>query len=111
MLLDHHHPVTYLDCLNASIHFLKNLQTIRVDPSLVVISGESECWRLDCGHITQVLVSQAMLPQFRAQFQITPVLQGTNFQLPSHQQIQNVPLLTRDLMITFLCIYLNIDLS
>uniref|UniRef100_A0A8C6IAL2 AADACL4 family member 3 n=1 Tax=Mus spicilegus TaxID=10103 RepID=A0A8C6IAL2_MUSSI len=109
-LPDHHHPVVYLDCLNASIHFLKNLQTYGVDPSRVVISGESiGGWTV--ATVTQALVSQAILPQIRAQVLITPGLQVINFQLPSHQQKQNVPLLTRDLVITFVCRYLSIDLS
>lgn len=61
--------------------------------------------------VTQALISQGTLPQIRAQVLITPILQGTNFQLPSHQQNQNVPMITRDLIITFLCRYLSIDLA
>ncbi|XP_034359779.1 arylacetamide deacetylase-like 4 [Arvicanthis niloticus] len=109
-LPDYHHPIVHLDCLNASIHFLKNLQTYGVDPSRVVISGESiGSWAV--ATVTQALVSQPMLPKIRAQVLITPGLQGINFQLPSQQQNQNVPLLSRDIMITFICRYLCIDLS
>ncbi|XP_032743521.1 arylacetamide deacetylase-like 4 [Rattus rattus] len=109
-LPDHHHPAIHLDCLNASIHFLKNLQTYGVDPSRVVIAGESVGgWVV--ATVTQALACQDKISQIRAQVLITPMLQGVNFQLPSQLQKHNVPLLTRDLMITFFCRYLNIDLS
>ncbi|GAB1289213.1 AADACL4 family member 3 [Apodemus speciosus] len=109
-LPDHHHPAIHMDCLNASIHFLKNLETYGVDPSRVVISGESVGgWTV--ATVIQDLISQATLPKIRAQVLISPILQGINFQLPSYQQNQNVPLITKDLMITLICRYLSIDIS
>ncbi|GAB1289212.1 AADACL4 family member 4 [Apodemus speciosus] len=36
-----HHPATFKDCLNATILFLKALETYEVDPSRVVLFGES----------------------------------------------------------------------
>ncbi|ERE83540.1 arylacetamide deacetylase-like 4-like isoform 1 [Cricetulus griseus] len=47
----------------------------------------------------------------QAQVLITPIVQVLNFQLPSHLQKRNVPFLTRDLMISLICKYLDIDLS
>ncbi|XP_013359606.1 PREDICTED: arylacetamide deacetylase-like 4 isoform X1 [Chinchilla lanigera] len=109
-LPDHHYPVITKDCLNATIHFLKSLETYGVDPSRVVVCGES-AGGLTAAQITQILVAQRDLPKIRAQVLIYPVIQGVNYQLPSTQQNQNVPFLTRDFMLTCVCRYMAIDLS
>nr|XP_042128625.1 LOW QUALITY PROTEIN: arylacetamide deacetylase-like 4 [Peromyscus maniculatus bairdii] len=109
-LPDYHHPVIFKDCLNATIQFLKSLETYGVDPSRVVLCGESiGGWAV--ATVIQVLVSSPNLPKVRAQVLITPILQAINLCLPSHQQSKNVPFLTRDMMIMALCKYLDIDLS
>ncbi|XP_059112253.1 arylacetamide deacetylase-like 4 isoform X2 [Peromyscus eremicus] len=109
-LPDYHHPVIFKDCLNATIQFLKSLETYGVDPSRVVLCGESiGGWAV--ATVIQVLVSSPSLPQVRAQVLITPIIQAINLCLPSHQQNKNVPFLTRDMMIMALCKYLAIDLS
>ncbi|GAB1289210.1 AADACL4 family member 2 [Apodemus speciosus] len=109
-LPDHHHPTAYQDCLNATIHFLKELKTYGVDPARVVVSGES----IGAGAaavIAQVLLDRKDLPQFRAQVLINPVVQGVNFQLPSYQQYSDAPFLTRKFLMTCACKYLAIDMS
>ncbi|XP_028641846.1 arylacetamide deacetylase-like 4 [Grammomys surdaster] len=109
-LPDYHHPVIIKDCLNATILFLKALETYGVDPSRVVLCGESiGGWA--AASINQILVSTPSVPRIRAQVLITPILQAINFLLPSHQQNKNIPFLTKDLMIKYLCKYLAIDLS
>ncbi|XP_036033194.1 arylacetamide deacetylase-like 4 isoform X2 [Onychomys torridus] len=109
-LPDYHHPVIFKDCLNATIQFLKSLEIYGVDPSRVVLCGESiGGWAV--ATVIQVLVSSPNLPQVRAQVLITPIIQAINLCLPSHQQNKNVPFLTRDIMIMALCKYLAIDLS
>ncbi|XP_028716887.1 arylacetamide deacetylase-like 4 [Peromyscus leucopus] len=109
-LPDYHHPVIFKDCLNATIQFLKSLETYGVDPSRVVLCGESiGGWAV--ANVIQVLVSSPSLCQVRAQVLITPIIQVINLCLPSHQQSKNVPFLTRDIMIMALCKYLAIDLS
>ncbi|XP_010626499.1 arylacetamide deacetylase-like 4 [Fukomys damarensis] len=109
-LPNYHYPVITSDCLNASIHFLKTLKTYGVDPSRVVVCGESAGGGI-VAQVTQALVGQKDLPQIRAQVLIYPSVQCINFQLPSFQQNQNVPFLTRDLMLMCLCKYAAIDLS
>ncbi|KAL1776260.1 arylacetamide deacetylase-like 4 [Sigmodon hispidus] len=109
-LPDHHHPSTLHDCLNATIHFLKDLKTYGVDPARVLISGES----VGAGAaaiISQLLLGRQDLPQIRAQVLIYPILQAINFQLPSYQQNQNDPFLSRKFLMTCVCKYLAIDLS
>ncbi|KAM6174136.1 arylacetamide deacetylase-like 4 [Erethizon dorsatum] len=109
-LPDHHYPVVTKDCLNATIHFLKSLKSYGVDPSRVVVCGESAGGWIAV-QITQALVGQNDLPQIRAQVLIYPVIQAVNFQLPSIQQNQNVPFLTWDFLIMCICKYMAIDIS
>lgn len=109
-LPDHHHPSALQDCLNATIHFLKDLKTYGVDPARLVVSGES----IGAGAvavITQVLLGRQDLPRFRAQVLIYPITQVVNFQLPSYQQNQNAPFLPRKFLMTCACKYLAINLS
>ncbi|XP_006989103.1 arylacetamide deacetylase-like 4 [Peromyscus maniculatus bairdii] len=109
-LPDHHHPSVTEDCVNASIHFMKGLTTYGVDPSRVVVCGESIGGGV-VTIVTQALLSLPSLPQICAQVLITPITQVINFQLPSYQQNQNVPFLTKDIIRMALCKYLDIDLS
>ncbi|EHB07255.1 Arylacetamide deacetylase-like 4, partial [Heterocephalus glaber] len=108
-LPDHHYPVIYQDCLNATMKFLKGAGAYGVEPSQVVICGES------IGASTVAMVSQALagrtnLPQIRAQVLISPVLQLLNLQLPSFREMKNVSFLTLDIFMTCLCRYLDNDL-
>ncbi|XP_032743533.1 arylacetamide deacetylase-like 4 [Rattus rattus] len=109
-LPDHSHPCIPKDCLNASIYFMKNLMTYGVDPSRVVACGES----IGGGTVAvviQALLSFPSLPRIRAQVLITPAMQAVNFRLPSHQQNQNVPFLTNDILMIAVCKYMDIDFS
>ncbi|XP_036598611.1 arylacetamide deacetylase-like 4 [Trichosurus vulpecula] len=93
MVPDHRYPSPFYDCMAASIHFLRTLETYGVDPSRVIICGDSaggSCATSVC----QSLMTQPDLPKIRAQILIYPYLQGFNFQLPSHQQNRNVPFLS-----------------
>ncbi|XP_003471457.1 arylacetamide deacetylase-like 4 [Cavia porcellus] len=106
----YHYPAITTDCLNAAIHFLKWLKSYGVDPSRVVICGESIGGGA-AAHVTQALVGHKDLPQIWAQVLIYPLIQAINFQLPSAQQNQNIPFLTWDFLIMCICRYMAIDLS
>ncbi|XP_060234637.1 arylacetamide deacetylase-like 4 [Meriones unguiculatus] len=109
-LPDYHHPCVTMDCLNASIHFMKALKTYGVDPSRVIACGES----IGGGAVAiviQTLLSYPSLPKICAQVLVTPAMQVINFSLPSHQQNENVPFLTKDILMLAVCGYLDIDLS
>ncbi|XP_031232838.1 arylacetamide deacetylase-like 4 [Mastomys coucha] len=106
----YHHPSLYYDCLNASIHFLKSLKAYGVDPSRVVFCGDS------IGGAAVVVVIQTLLgrtdiPKIRAQVLIYPILQAFYFQSPSRLTNINIPLLTKDFMISCFFKYLAIDSS
>ncbi|CAH7443728.1 arylacetamide deacetylase-like 4 [Phodopus roborovskii] len=106
----YHHPVLTNDCQNASIYFLKNLESFGVDPSRVVLCGESiGGWAAPT--VMKTLVSNPSLPRIKAQILIYPLVNFINFQLPSHQQNKNVPFLTRDMLFMCLCKHLAIDIS
>uniref|UniRef100_A0A8C8ZL17 Arylacetamide deacetylase like 4 n=1 Tax=Prolemur simus TaxID=1328070 RepID=A0A8C8ZL17_PROSS len=109
-LPDYHFPVISRDCLSASIHFLRGLETYGVDPRRVVVCGESLGGGLGA-FITQTLVGRSDLPSIRAQVLIYPVVQLINLQLPSFQQNQYVPFLSRKFMVTNICTCMSIDLS
>ncbi|XP_062049076.1 LOW QUALITY PROTEIN: arylacetamide deacetylase-like 4 [Lepus europaeus] len=109
-LPDHHSPIIMKDCLNASIHFLKALGTYGVDPARVVLCGESVGGGT-VAMVTQSLVGRSDLPRIRAQVLIYPIAQAVNLQLPSFQQNQNVPFLTRKFMARLVCNYMTIHHS
>ncbi|KAM6216914.1 arylacetamide deacetylase-like 4 [Rhynchocyon petersi] len=117
---DHNALAMGQDCLYASIHFLKTLETYGVDPSRVLVCGESIGGSF-AAFVTHALVNKSVLPlafmdtshlpRIRAQVLIYPFLQGLNFQLPSHQQNQNVPFLPQNFLMKCLCDVLSIDHS
>nr|XP_020137104.1 arylacetamide deacetylase-like 4 [Microcebus murinus]XP_020137106.1 arylacetamide deacetylase-like 4 [Microcebus murinus]XP_020137107.1 arylacetamide deacetylase-like 4 [Microcebus murinus] len=109
-LPDHRSPAMSQDCLAASIHFLRRLETYGVDPCRVVVCGESVGGGLGA-FVTQALVGRSDLPSIRAQVLIYPVVQFINLQLPSFQQNEHVPFLARTFVVTNICKYLSIDLS
>ncbi|KAM4872891.1 arylacetamide deacetylase-like 4 [Thomomys bottae] len=106
----YHYPVSLQDCLNATIHFLKSLKLYGVDPSRVVVSGDS-IGATAVAFITQALVGRTDIPKLRAQILVYPAVQFINFQLPSFPQNTNFPILTRDIMMMCVCRYLRIDSS
>ncbi|KAM9241704.1 LOW QUALITY PROTEIN: arylacetamide deacetylase-like 4 [Dugong dugon] len=107
---DHHVSDIFLDCFNASVHFLKTLKTYGVDPSWVIVCGESFGGRC-VASITQTLVDRWDLPWIRAQVLICPFLQGINLQLPFFRQYQNLTVLSPKFMLTCMCNCLLTDLS
>ncbi|XP_036598991.1 arylacetamide deacetylase-like 4 [Trichosurus vulpecula] len=96
------------DCMAASIHFLRTLETYGVDPFHVILCGDS-CGGALVASVCQSLMTQPDLPKIRAQILIYPFLQGFNFQLPSYQQNKNVLFLTRNFV--FSCMFQCFDIN
>ncbi|XP_004648007.1 arylacetamide deacetylase-like 4 [Octodon degus] len=109
-LPDYHYPISYEDCLNATIHFLKGPEAYGVDPLRVVICGES-VGAAFVAMATQNLVGRTDLPRIRAQILICSPVQIINLQLPSFQQYKNVPFLTEEMTMNFVCKCMAIDVS
>ncbi|XP_020636763.3 arylacetamide deacetylase-like 4 [Pogona vitticeps] len=104
------YPSQFKDCLTASIHFMKTAEDYGVDPAHIVISGDSVGGNL-AASVCQALSSRTDLTKPRAQILIYPGLQAIDFNLPSYQQNQAVPILYREHVIGAALQYLNKDLS
>ncbi|NXA53923.1 ADCL3 protein, partial [Nothocercus julius] len=107
---EYKYPAAYEDCLNATLHFMKNIEHYGVDPACIIVSGDSAGGNLAAA-VSQTLASRSDLPKLRAQILIYPGLQALDFNLPSYQQNQGVPLLFRERAAFFALQYLNGDAS
>ncbi|KAM7083910.1 arylacetamide deacetylase-like 4 isoform X2 [Mycteria americana] len=105
---EHKYPAAYEDCLNATIHFMKNIEHYGVDPANVIVCGDSAGGNLAAA-VSQTLAGRSDLPRLRAQILIYPGLQALDFNLPSYQQNRGVPLLFRERAAFFALQYLNGD--
>ncbi|NXO59408.1 ADCL4 protein, partial [Aramus guarauna] len=105
---EHKYPAAYEDCLNATIYFMKNIEHYGVDPARIIVCGDSAGGNLAAA-VSQTLAGRSDLPKLRAQILIYPGLQALDFNLPSYQQNQGVPLLFREHAAFFALLYLNGD--
>ncbi|KFQ78475.1 Arylacetamide deacetylase-like 4, partial [Phaethon lepturus] len=105
---EHKYPAAYEDCLNATIHFMKNTEHYGVDPDNVIVCGDSAGGNLAAA-VSQTLAGRSDLPRLRAQILIYPGLQALDFNLPSYQQNRGVPLLFRERAAFYVLQYLNGD--
>ncbi|XP_049631403.1 arylacetamide deacetylase-like 3 [Suncus etruscus] len=106
---EYKYPVMYIDCMAATVHFLKSLSTFGVDPARVVVCGDS------LGGTAGVVMCQQLLksphlPKIRAQMVIYAVLHALDFRSPAYQQNKN-QLGCRDFAMYCVMMYLNIDPS
>ncbi|XP_030629931.1 neutral cholesterol ester hydrolase 1a isoform X2 [Chanos chanos] len=108
-----HFPVQYEECLHATQHFLKPevLAQYSVDPERVAVCGDSAGGNLAAAVSQQIGVDNDSSVKFKAQVLIYPVLQALDFNTPSYQQNQDVPILYRRLMARFWLEYLGANLD
>ncbi|XP_041332641.1 arylacetamide deacetylase-like 4 [Pyrgilauda ruficollis] len=107
---EHPFPAQFEDCLTAAIHFLRTAQDHGVDPSRVVICGDSSGGTLTAA-VAQALVNRRDLPKLRAQILIYPFLQCVDFNLPSYQQNERVPILLKERTLVLGLKYVNVELG
>ncbi|XP_075696871.1 arylacetamide deacetylase-like 4 [Rhinoderma darwinii] len=107
---EHRCPAAFDDCLLATIHFLKTAQDHGVDPSSVIICGDSAGGNLTAA-VCQALVGRSDIPKPLAQVMIYPVVQMADFNTPSYQQNKMVPLLLQDSSVYYKLQYIGGDLS
>ncbi|NXE80057.1 ADCL4 protein, partial [Cochlearius cochlearius] len=107
---EHPYPSQFEDCLTATIHFMRTAQDYGVDPLRIIICGDSSGGTLTAA-VAQALVNRRDLPKLRAQILIYPFLQCMDFNLPSYQQNEGVPILLKERALALGLRYLNKELS
>ncbi|NWV69510.1 ADCL4 protein, partial [Malurus elegans] len=107
---EHKYPAAYEDCLNATQHFLQHLELYGVDSAQIIVCGDSAGGNLAAA-VSQTLAGSSEQPKLRAQILIYPGLQALDFNLPSYQQNQGVPLLLRERAIFYSLQYVRGDAS
>ncbi|XP_073511514.1 arylacetamide deacetylase-like 4 [Phyllobates terribilis] len=106
----HKCPAALDDCVLATVHFLTMAEELGVDPSSVIICGDSAGSNLTAG-VCQALVGRSNVPKPLAQVMIYPAVQMADFNLPSYQQNKMVPLLLREDALYYSLTYIGGDLS
>ncbi|KFQ42003.1 Arylacetamide deacetylase-like 4, partial [Nestor notabilis] len=106
---EHPYPTQFEDCLAATIHFMRTAQDYGVDPARIIICGDSSGGTITAA-VAQALVNRRDLPKLRAQILIYPFLQALDFDLPSYQQNEGVPILLKERTLSLGLKYLNKDL-
>ncbi|XP_023686097.1 neutral cholesterol ester hydrolase 1-like isoform X2 [Paramormyrops kingsleyae] len=106
-------PGQYHDAIQAAWHFLQPevLARYSVDPGRVGVTGDSAGANLGAAVAHEVAMDSQAPIKFRVQALIYPVLQALDFNTPSYQQNQAVPILYRPLMARFWLEYLGGDPS
>ncbi|XP_054857575.1 arylacetamide deacetylase-like 4 [Eublepharis macularius] len=107
---EHLYPSQYKDCLTATIHFLQNAEVYGVDPSQVVICGDSAGGNF-ATIVAQKLTERPDLPKLRAQILIYAGVQAMDFNLPSYVQNSAMPLLSQENTVYVVLRYFMKDLS
>uniref|UniRef100_A0ACB8EE39 Uncharacterized protein n=1 Tax=Sphaerodactylus townsendi TaxID=933632 RepID=A0ACB8EE39_9SAUR len=105
---EHPYPSQYTQCLAATVHFLKNAEDYGVDPSQVILLGDSAGGNI-AAFIAKKLTERPDLPKLRAQVLIYACLQGLDFNLPSYMQNAWMPILYRENAVKFGLQYLRKD--
>ncbi|XP_074781232.1 arylacetamide deacetylase-like 4 [Athene noctua] len=107
---EHKYPAQTLDCLTATVHFLKTAENYGVDPDRIIVCGDSVGGTYTAS-VCQELINRRDIPKIRAQVLIYPFLQSLNFNLPSHQKNAFTAFLSQERTVLFILKYLNKDCS
>ncbi|NWH56799.1 AAAD deacetylase, partial [Geococcyx californianus] len=109
----YHFPVQFEDVYSATKFFLQSsvLSQYGVDPHRVCVSGDSAGGNLAAAVVQQLLEDSEVKTKPKAQALIYPALQTLDLNLPSHQDNENKPILSRWLMTRFWSEYFTLDPS
>ncbi|NWW83464.1 ADCL4 protein, partial [Climacteris rufus] len=107
---EHGYPAQALECVGATVCFLRDAESYGVDPARVLVCGDSAGGTY-AAIVCQELGRRTDIPRLRAQVLIYPFLQALNFHLPSHQQNAAVAFLSRERAVHFILKYLRKDCS
>uniref|UniRef100_A0A803STR0 Alpha/beta hydrolase fold-3 domain-containing protein n=1 Tax=Anolis carolinensis TaxID=28377 RepID=A0A803STR0_ANOCA len=107
---EHHYPAQWNDCTTAAEYFLKNAEGFGVDPTCIVLSGDS-IGGVMTAFLAQELSKRKDLPKPRAQVLVSPFLQGLDFNLLSYQENRWVPFVSQSDFLHLLFIYISKNMS
>nr|XP_028596431.1 arylacetamide deacetylase-like 3 [Podarcis muralis] len=107
---EHLPPAQYKDCLAATIHLIQNAASHGVDPSKIIVGGDSAGGNY-ATVVAQKLVERSDLPKLWAQVLIYGKFQAIDFNLPSYQQNSSMPPLFREDVAYFIMKYIGRDTS
>uniref|UniRef100_A0A8D3B790 Arylacetamide deacetylase-like 4 n=2 Tax=Scophthalmus maximus TaxID=52904 RepID=A0A8D3B790_SCOMX len=110
---EHRYPAQLDDCEAATCHFLSVAEAdFSVDPRRVAVGGDSTGANLAAALCQRLARREdGHLPSPCAQILVYPALQMADFNLPSYQQNQAVPILFRGRMVFYFLQYLSADTS
>ncbi|XP_065604196.1 arylacetamide deacetylase [Cyrtonyx montezumae] len=109
----YHFPVQFEDVYSATKFFLQSsvLSQYGVDPKRVCVAGDSAGGNLAAAVAQKLLEDSEVTAKLKAQALIYPALQALDLNLPSYQENENMPILTKSLMVRFWSEYFTSDPS
>ncbi|XP_041071137.1 arylacetamide deacetylase [Carcharodon carcharias] len=108
---EHHFPDQFNDVYTVVKYFLQRdvLVQYLVDPGRVAVSGDSAGGNLAAAVAQQIQEDPEVHAEIKIQALIYPALQTIDFNTPSYQQNENMPILPKTLMVRFWSEYFSCD--
>ncbi|XP_057277852.1 arylacetamide deacetylase-like isoform X1 [Pezoporus wallicus] len=109
----YHFPIQFEDVYSVTKFFLQSsvLSQYGVDPDRVGVAGDSAGGNLAAAVAQQLLEDPEVKTKLKIQALLYPALQALDLNLPSYQENENKPILSKSLMIRFWSEYFTSDLS
>ncbi|XP_038597208.1 neutral cholesterol ester hydrolase 1 [Tachyglossus aculeatus] len=104
-----HFPEQIYDVERATKYFLRSdvLEMYSADPQRIAVSGDSAGGNLAAVLCQQFIQDESLRNKVKLQALIYPVLQALDFNTPSYQENENVPILPRFVMVKYWLDYFN----
>ncbi|XP_072111047.1 arylacetamide deacetylase-like isoform X2 [Mobula birostris] len=109
----HHFPDQFNDVYAVVKYFLQRdvLAQYSVDPGRVAVAGDSAGGNLAAAVTQQIKEEPGVEVEIKIQALVYPALQTIDFNTPSYQQNENMPILPKNLMVRFWSEYFSRDKS
>ncbi|NXK74237.1 AAAD deacetylase, partial [Amazona guildingii] len=109
----YHFPIQFEDVYSVTKFFLQSsvLSQYGVDPDRVCVAGDSAGGNLAAAVAQQLLEDPEVKTKLKIQALLYPPLQALDLNLPSYQENENKPILSKSLMVRFWSEYFTSDLS